>query len=173
MSTAGICAGYFTCYATIHIDSSISWRLPFIIQAIVAVILALSCYFLPKSPRWLLQNGRRDEALVEMERLEIPRLEAEKDILQSIGHHHPSTSAWRGFLSIFEPQYRRRTILGLFILGMMQLSGIDGILYVSLAISHAITSFNITVACKRICAKLQPFFPHRNVKMNKISHIII
>jgi len=41
----------------------------------------------------------------------------------------PSLSAWRGFLLLFRRGYRARTILALFILGMVQLSGIDGVLY--------------------------------------------
>lgn len=76
-------------------------------------------------------DGRRDEALRAIEKLNIPRAEAEKDILRvpepQAGFE---ASALEGFLIIFRRQYRFRTFLALFVLGMVQLSGIDGVLYV-------------------------------------------
>ena len=129
--TTGLCAGYFTCYGSIHIDSTISWRLPFILEAGAAVLLAICCCYLPTSPRWLLVQGRRDEALRQLERLEIPKIEAEKDILRPEVRQQSSRSIWNASASLFKRQYRLRTMLGLFVLGMVQLSGIDGVLYVS------------------------------------------
>ena len=131
MATTGICAGYFTCYGTIHIGSSISWRLPFIIAAILAVGLAISCLYLPESPRWLLLHGRRDDALRESERLNLSRVEVEKDMLTIVTRSQPQPSLWQGLSVVFHRLYRARTTLGLFILGMIQLCGIDGVLYVS------------------------------------------
>lgn len=133
MAALGICMGYFTCYGSIHIDSSISWRLPFILMAVFAGALAASCLYLPSSPRWLLLHGRRGDAIRAVERLNISSAEAEKDIFQSGSAQVQLTTVpvWSDFLSIFKRQYRLRTILGLFVLGMVQLSGIDGVLYVS------------------------------------------
>jgi len=54
--------------------------------------------------------------------------EAEKDVLRN-PEQRPSLSAWQGFLLLFRKGYRARTILALFVLGMIQLSGIDGVLY--------------------------------------------
>ena len=133
MATAGICAGYFTCYGTIHIASSISWRLPFILEATLAVGLAISCLYLPASPRWLLVNGRRDDALRESERLNLSRAEVEKDILTTASRNQYRLSLWQGLSAVFHRRYRVRTTLGLFILGMIQLCGIDGVLYVGLS----------------------------------------
>ncbi len=131
--TAGTCAGYFTCYGSINLASSLSWRLPFIIQAVGGLILAISCYFLPASPRWMLLHGRRDTAMSALKRLDVSPVEIEKDILRPAEDAARSQSAntgLRGLLTIFERQHRTRTSLGLFILGMVQLCGIDGILYV-------------------------------------------
>jgi MFS family permease len=51
MATFGVCLGYFTCYGTVHISSSMAWRLPFILMAFGGVVLALGCLFLLDSPR--------------------------------------------------------------------------------------------------------------------------
>jgi MFS family permease len=132
MAACGVCAGYFTCYGTIHIESSLSWRIPFIIQAVLGSVLAMSCLYLPMSPRWLLLNHRREKALEALERLDIPRAEAEKDILRPVASTSPRKAGPRDFLTIFKKEYRGQTMLGLFILGVIQLCGIDGVLYVSL-----------------------------------------
>ncbi|KAJ7930119.1 general substrate transporter [Mycena leptocephala] len=55
-----ICSGVVI--ATGRIDSSLSWRLPFAIQFIPTIILAVGVWFIPESPRWLMSVGRKDEA---------------------------------------------------------------------------------------------------------------
>ncbi|KAK5009471.1 hypothetical protein LTR28_000912 [Elasticomyces elasticus] len=123
--------GYFTCYGSIKINSSMSWRMPFVVEGVIALFLAISCFFLPESPRWLLLNGKRDAAIRELNRLDFSRVEAEKDLLGPAAEQAIAArlSTMEGFLIMFRRQYRSRTILALFVLGMVQLCGIDGVLY--------------------------------------------
>jgi len=126
-----VCAGYFTCYGSVHLTNTMSWRIPFIVQAILAFLLASFCIFLPTSPRWLILHGKRAQALKEIDRLNISHVEAEKDILNVQHENTDTVSTIDGFLMIFKRNYRARTMLALFVLGMVQLCGIDGVLYVS------------------------------------------
>lgn len=130
MCATGVCAGYFTCFGSVRIASSLSWRTPYIIQAVLGAMLASFCLYIPSSPRWLLHKGRREEALRSLERLTIEKEEAEKDILAPISSVTQPKTGLQGYLEIFEKEYRGRTLLGLFMLGILQLSGIDGVLYV-------------------------------------------
>ena len=131
--TLGIVAGFFTCYGSIGIESSWAWRLPFVVQCGLSLALALSSLFIPPSPRWLLSHGRRAEAEAAISRLSIPAAEADKDMLQPFLDAQSSARArlprQQGFWSIFAAPVRLRTCLALFLLAMMQLSGIDGVLY--------------------------------------------
>lgn len=53
----------WTCYGTANIPSDWSWRIPHILQAVPAMFIATTVYFiLPESPRWLWQRGRRQKA---------------------------------------------------------------------------------------------------------------
>jgi MFS family permease len=60
--TIGIAAAYFTAYASVGLSGSLAWRTPFIVQACVGVILSIGLFFIPFSPRWLMQKGRESEA---------------------------------------------------------------------------------------------------------------
>jgi len=128
MATAGVCAGYFTCYGTVHIKSSMAWRMPYVIQTILGLVFVGSTFVLPDSPRWLLLHGRQVEAITALERLDFVEAEEQQAMLGQM-EQRPSLSAWQGFLLLWKKAYRKRTILGLFVLGMVQLSGIDGVLY--------------------------------------------
>jgi MFS family permease len=50
-------------YGTNHIDGEYSWRIPLILQAFACVIVMCSVFFLPESPRFLMANGREQEAI--------------------------------------------------------------------------------------------------------------
>ncbi|KAF2843780.1 general substrate transporter [Patellaria atrata CBS 101060] len=128
-AAAGVCLGYFTCYGSLHMDSSLSWRLPYIISSILGLVLASSCLFLPDSPRWLIQHEYRQQAMRNLERLNFNQAEAEKDVLRPIEQAHVQTSTVEGFMMIFRREYRKKTLLALVVLGMVQMSGIDGVLY--------------------------------------------
>jgi MFS family permease len=130
LATAGVCCGYFTCYGTVHVRSSIAWRLPFLLQSGFGISLFISCFLLPDSPRWLILHGKHTEAMKALERLNFSMIEAQEDMLRQ-SQQASALSLWQGFLLLFRRGYRSRTILGLFMLGMVQLSGIDGVLYVS------------------------------------------
>ncbi|KAI0390735.1 lactose permease [Xylariaceae sp. FL0594] len=50
-------------YGTEFIQSNWAWRIPLILQAFACVIVMFTVWFIPESPRWLIANGRTDEAL--------------------------------------------------------------------------------------------------------------
>jgi MFS family permease len=67
--TIGIAAAYFTAYASVGLSGSLAWRIPFIVQACVGVVLAIGLLFVPFSPRWLMQKGREAEAMETLRKL--------------------------------------------------------------------------------------------------------
>ena len=120
--TAGsVAAGFFVCYGSTKIASSLSWRLPFAINAASSVVLsglALAC---PYSPRWLMIKGRREEAAAVLEWLAGNVDEGEKRELLAVP---PQVAGKRAaFLDIWRADVRGRTILGSMLNGFQQLSG--------------------------------------------------
>jgi MFS family permease len=62
-----ILAGWTTYGTNLHMaNSSWSWRLPTLVQCIIPSIIMALVMFFPESPRWLLANDRREEAIAVM-----------------------------------------------------------------------------------------------------------
>ena len=140
--------------------SSLSWRLPFTLLACLSLIFSVSSFFwLIPSPRWLTLRGRRAEASAAWDKLGVGHAEREKAeieqttelrdslesteaINQQITAAAPSSEGRPvkdNFLDVFQSDVRIRTGLALFLMGMQQLSGIDGVLYVYLTSNFSLT----------------------------------
>ena len=87
--TWGIMIQFFIQYGCSHINGTASFRLPWGIQIVPAIILFVGLLFFPKSPRWLANKDRWDEA-----REVLADLHGGGDI------HHPLV--WAEFLEIEE-----------------------------------------------------------------------
>jgi MFS family permease len=59
----GIVIAYWLRYGLRKHKSAFQWRFPLVFQVVPVVILLITVGFLPESPRWLIANGRREEAV--------------------------------------------------------------------------------------------------------------
>ena len=162
--TLGLMTGFFTCYGTSNMSSSLAWRTPFIVLACLSMAFSLASFlWLVPSPRWLILRGRQSEASAAWDVLGVGHAEREKAENQQTGEataielhsladstesprrqdaasplrsQDPATEP--SFLDVFSKDVRMRTGLASFMMGMQQLSGIDGVLYVSLPILQQI-----------------------------------
>lgn len=136
-----------------------AWRTPFTILAFVSIFFSIATYFwLAESPRWLALRGRAEDAFRAWEYLEVKGKDRDEVIVQDTGdggdvvfhppasagtilapdaltqvvsrRSEPAKAAKENFFEIFGRDVRSRTMLGVFLMGMQQLAGIDGVLYV-------------------------------------------
>ena len=148
--TMALVVGYFFCYGTVNIQSSLAWRLPFALQSGCAFLwAALGLFLLPQSPRWLKAKGRLEEVEQAWLRLGVAPSDNDDDatggpseteaglnleplvLAQTTATHQSVKEDVHMLLRVFEKDVRKPTALGVFMMSMTQLSGIDGVLYVS------------------------------------------
>lgn len=102
-----------------------AWRWMIGIEALPAIIYTLLAFTVPKSPRWLLLQGKKEEASAILEKL-YPKENVEdiaEEIIQSQQKHHKSTE------NIFMKKYRFPLMLAFLIAFFNQFSGINAFLY--------------------------------------------
>ncbi|KAK7965801.1 uncharacterized protein PG986_000078 [Apiospora aurea] len=165
LATLGLVTGFFTCYASADIPSSFSWRLPFLLLAAYSLVFSVAALFwLPASPRWLTLRGREEEAAAAWEKLGVDAADREKILEQlptSVVDGNTATVDASGsiammdlapgarpanpappkkkksqLLDVFASDARPRLLLAVFLMGMQQLSGIDGVLYYAPLLFH-------------------------------------
>lgn len=104
-----------------------SWRVIFMIGVIPSIILIICLRFIPESPRWLVQQGRLDEARVSISRL-VSDKDAVDDQLNSINVAIASEEKPK-ITEIFEPRLRRRLMIVTIVPFFMQFTGITAVFY--------------------------------------------
>lgn len=102
-----------------------AWRWMIGIEALPAIIYTLLAFTVPRSPRWLLLNGKQEEAVQVLAMIDP---EADPQVLVKDIEEHQKTHANKEE-NIFMKKYRFPLILAFLIAFFNQLSGINAFLY--------------------------------------------
>lgn len=142
--TIGILVANCVVYATQNRDDTGSYRIPIAVQFLWAIILGTGLFFLPESPRYFVKKGKIDQAAKALASVRGQPIESEyiqDELAEIIANHEyelsvvPQTSyiaSWTNCFagSITHPSSNiRRTLLGIGLQMMQQLTGINFIFY--------------------------------------------
>ncbi|KAM5356463.1 hypothetical protein ACJ41O_003109 [Fusarium nematophilum] len=142
--------GFWVNYGVnIHIapDNDSQWHIPFALQIIPGTLLIICMFFQPESPRWLLNAGRNDQARKVLQRLrqlpaDDPYLNWEiNSVLQQIEDenvHGANKSLVAKLKEVVLPQNRKRLLLGIALMFIQNMSGINALNYYSPSIFQSI-----------------------------------
>ncbi|KAJ5814850.1 hypothetical protein N7474_006627 [Penicillium riverlandense] len=130
----GILIAFWIQYGTSHIQSEASWRTAMGLQMIATVALHITMWFMPESPRWLVQKDKQDEALQVLARVHSgddindPYVQAEMaEIVAKITFekNHPPPS----YFDLLLGTHKRRMWLGIGVQFWQSMTGINVIMY--------------------------------------------
>jgi sugar porter (SP) family MFS transporter len=123
MVTLGILAAYIVDWGFAGVSNN--WRWMFALAAVPGAALAIGMYFMPFSPRWLVQQGREDEA---REVLETYRFE-EDDIDGEIGEIKEVSEQESSLRDLVAKGVRRMMLVGIALAVFQQIVGINTVIY--------------------------------------------
>ncbi|KAF9456658.1 general substrate transporter [Collybia nuda] len=132
--TWGILIQYFIQFGCSYINGVASFRIPWGLQMIPALILSAGMTIFPESPRWLFDHGREAEALQVLADLhgggdknnDLVVFEYE-EIKQQV--HIERTEGAKSYLDLFKPGNPRRVLLGCSLQMWSQLTGMNVMMY--------------------------------------------
>ncbi|KAK3384944.1 major facilitator superfamily domain-containing protein [Podospora didyma] len=159
--TLGLVAGFFTCYGTGNIQSSLLWRLPFALLAVCAVGFSATTDE-EAAEAWEslhVPTADREEIVEQLEPL-VARTTAatgpdvsatSSTAIRTIGLHERNNRNESRMPAVLSSEARPRLLLAVFLMGMQQLSGIDEVLYATFLASGV---FAIVIVAVTIPATL-------------------
>ena len=114
-------------------SSSLAWRTPFIaLSALSMMFVVASSIWLVPSPRWLILQGQHSQVSAAWDILGVDPAARETEVESHVSLARTADPGNKSkLLGAFASDVRSRTGLAIFLLFMQQLSGIDGVLYVS------------------------------------------
>jgi sugar porter (SP) family MFS transporter len=108
--------------------SGAQWRIPLAIQALPPLLLAFGILYLPETPRWLISQDRRDEALAIVQRLHADKngdnsfaLREFKQIESQFEIDNAKHVSYKDML--IKRSYRKRAIIGFAVMFAPQTTG--------------------------------------------------
>ncbi|GAA5828737.1 hypothetical protein JCM5353_002873 [Sporobolomyces roseus] len=133
LNIVGYCSSIWIDYFASYISSDLSWRFPLLIQSVIGTILAIGSFFIPESPRWLLDMDLDDEGMGVLADLhgdgdpEDERAREEfREIKDSVFQER--TMGDRSYKAMWK-RYRGRVLLAVSAQAFAQLNGINVISY--------------------------------------------
>jgi SP family galactose:H+ symporter-like MFS transporter len=128
MITVGILVSYITDYLIANDADPFSWRLMFNIGFIPGFMLFTGMFFLPETPRWLISNGRYEEGATVLKKVEDPDLidDSLNKLKEEIAAGKENKSSVR---QVFTPWLKYPLMIGIGIMILTELTGIDTIVY--------------------------------------------
>jgi sugar porter (SP) family MFS transporter len=126
MVTVGILVAYLVDFALRDVGSNWRWMLG--LGALPGVFLVLGMLFVPYSPRWLMQRGRRDEA-----RDVLRRTRAGEDYEKELTEIESVLSEERraGLGTLLRPSLRPMLVIGIGLAVIQQVVGVNTVVYFS------------------------------------------
>ncbi|KAF3942171.1 hypothetical protein ABW19_dt0208294 [Dactylella cylindrospora] len=125
-------AGYGT---YIHLSDDGQWRIPLALQMVPAIVLGTCIFFMPESPRWLIDHGKIEKGLATLAQLHAdgdemdPFVRAEFEAIQTsiTLEHDNAAKKWSELIK--DKVNFKRVFIAVSVQGSIQMTGVSFIQY--------------------------------------------
>ncbi|CAI4352514.1 AVB_G0011770.mRNA.1.CDS.1 [Saccharomyces cerevisiae] len=144
MITLGIFLGYCTNFGTKNYSNSVQWRVPLGLGFAWALFMIGGMTFVPESPRYLVEAGQIDEARASLSKVnkvapDHPFIQQELEVIEaSVEEARAAGSASWGELFTGKPAMFKRTMMGIMIQSLQQLTGDNYFFYYGTTVFNAV-----------------------------------
>ena len=124
--TKGTLIGTVIDWATAKRPDKSAYLIPLGIIYVVPVIVSIAMFFMPESPRWLIEKGRYEDGIRSLQwlRPEGADVESEANVIRAALEREREIKSSVGVLDMFkDPVNRRRTFLAVFAVTLQAASG--------------------------------------------------
>lgn len=130
MIVSGMLASYIVAYFLRNLPETTAWRLMLGLAAVPALVLFLGVLQLPESPRFLIKNGRIDEARTVLTYIrEDAAVESELKEIQATADLENTAQAKTSLKTLFNGKYRYLVAAGVGVAAFQQFQGANAIFY--------------------------------------------
>ena len=120
----GILLAYFTNWI-LSFQGDQSWRWMFAVAAVPAFFFLIALFYVPESPRWLVEKGHNKEALRILARVNGQAL-AEAELAQIQAAVAEESGTWK---ELFQPGVRRALFIAIVLAVAQQWTGVNSVLF--------------------------------------------
>jgi len=119
----------------IHLTDSGQWRIPLGIQMAPAIVLGTCIFFMPESPRWLIDHGKIEQGFAVLAQLHSngdemdPFVRAEFEAIQTSITHEHDHAAKRWVELVKDKINFKRVFIAVSVQGSIQMTGVSFIQY--------------------------------------------
>jgi MFS transporter, SP family, arabinose:H+ symporter len=113
-----------------------NWRWMLAVMGLPALLFFVLLFFAPESPRWLVQKGYSEQALITL--VKVNGSEVAKEELKLIEESIQAEEDSGTYREIFSPRLRPILMMGIFVAVFSQITGINSIMYYAPVIFQSI-----------------------------------
>ncbi|KAL1924069.1 uncharacterized protein VTP21DRAFT_7104 [Calcarisporiella thermophila] len=132
--TWGIAIAFWIQYGCSKLEGEAAFRIPYGVQAVPALVLFFGMFFFPRSPRWLMDHDREEEALRVLASIhgngntDHPYVQSEYNQIKAAIKYDREQAA-RSYLELLKPGLFKRVFLGIALQAWQQLTGMNIIMF--------------------------------------------